>query len=277
MSTSMIRSMVIFMVGAVGLMPAAAGAGEGNLDVGGHSAYVWRGQVYNDDPVLQPSFTASTDWGLSFNAWGNFNLTDKLGADVEHEFNEVDLTVSFAFPLESFNIEVGLAEYVFPHSTTETEGATEEETVTVAAKGTRDVFVSAGLNTILSPTLTVSYDLDEVDGFYAQLEISHSIEIAPGLEVGLSLWAGGGDGDYNTYYFGNDAGIDVDKTALNDGNAKLKLDYTLSSALCLSGYVQYTTLLSSDIKDAADALGKAEVLYNDGDIVLGGVSASYTF
>ena len=44
------------------------------------SAYVWRGQVLNDEGVVQPSATISKG-GFSLNYWQNFALTEHITGD----------------------------------------------------------------------------------------------------------------------------------------------------------------------------------------------------
>jgi len=264
MSKTTCMRLAVVLACAIVSVPMSVLAAEGSLSVGGHSGYLWRGQLYNDEAVLQPSFTAATDFGLSFNAWGNYNLTDNLGDDVKNEFNEVDLTVSYDIPIEALSLSVAVAEYVFPHTTVEDDAGVRN-----SAPGTREVQVTAGLDeVILAPSLLVAYDFDEADGFYASLSISHSLELADGLSLDGALAIAAASSDYNLYYFG------VDDDALNDATATLSLGYEIMENLSLGAYVTYAKLLDSDIEDAADA---SDALFNDGDIVVGGVTAEYSF
>lgn len=253
---------------ALALSAGHAAAAEAELGVTANSAYVWRGQVLNDEAVLQPSLTVSTDYGLSFNVWGNVDLTDNLGDDRKNEFNELDPTITYTLPIEAASIDIGYVEYLFPHQTLEVEGAAEGETTTESYPGTREVFVSAGLDVLLSPTLAVYYDFDEAEGVYGVASISHSMDLVDKLSAEIALSVGYANEDYNAYYFG------VEENDFNDGNAKLTLTYAVLENLSLSGYVLYTKLLSSDIEEAADA---NEAYFNDGDVVSGGATVAYTF
>lgn len=253
---------------ALALVPPAARAADGNIDLAVNSAYVWRGQMYNDEAVFQPSVTVSTDYGLSFNTWGNWNLTDNQGTELRNEFCEIDLTLSYAKTLGMVECELGVAEYLYPHTVTEEDVAEGQPPSVHATPGTREAYLSAAFDVVLSPTIKVSYDFDEVNAFFAEASVSHSMELTEDLSAELMLSIGGGDKDYNTVYWG------VDEAAVNDGNAKLSFAYNLSESLTLGAYVQYTKLLDSKIEDAADA---SESLVNDGDIVFGGGSLSYSF
>jgi hypothetical protein len=257
------RWLGVVLGGVLSLLPLAAGAADATLQADVLSAYVWRGQVLNDELVVQPSLTAETDYGLSLNVWGNFNTTDRVSPENEREFSEIDLNAAYSRRVSFFTLGVGFYQYLFPNQTV-TDDVTSNS---AAALPTREVYVSAALeDVILQPTLTVYYDVDAVNGFYGSLGISHSFELTKELSLDLSASIGAADSEYNSVYFG------VDEDALNDGNARASVSYALMESLTLTGYIQYTTLLDSDIKDAADV-----TYFNEGDIVWGGGSLAYSF
>ncbi len=260
------RWMGVVLGGVLALLPLAAGAASATLQADVLSAYVWRGQVYNDELVVQPSLTAETDFGLSFNVWGNFNTTDRFSPETEQEFSEVDLNVAYSRKVSFVTLGIGCGEYLFMHQV----GFDEAQSNAVPVAGTRDVYISAALeDVILAPTLAVYYDFDEVDGFYASLGISHHFGLTTELGLDLSASIGAADAEYNNAYFG------INEDALNDGNVKAAISYALTESFNLSAYVQYTKLLDSDIEDAADAEDSG--YFNDGDIVSGGASIAYSF
>ena len=95
------------------LSPTAGWAADASVDAALLSAYVWRGQVINNEMVLQPAFTAASEWGLRLNAWANMDLTDKV--DQKGEINEIDLLAAYSPKIEGpVSFEIGLAEYAFP-------------------------------------------------------------------------------------------------------------------------------------------------------------------
>jgi hypothetical protein len=261
----MTATRIMFTVVCVaGLLPATLKAAEASLDLPVNSAYVWRGQVYNDEPVLEPSLTVSTQYGLSFCAWANFNLTDSLGKDSEKEFNEVDLTVSYDIPVKVLDLTVGVGEYTYPHQTIQ-----EDDGNVRATPGTREVYVTAGKKDLpLSPSASVYYDCDEVNGFYGLVSVSHGFEITKEFSIDATLSLGAANTDYNEVYFG------VDDNALNDGNAKVGASYAFNESISLGGYVMYTYFLDSSIRDAAKA---NDAYFNKGDILSGGISLGYSF
>ena len=229
------------------------------LDVPVLSAYVWRGQVLNDEAVLQPSLTVSKN-GFSINAWANYNAAGSYSGDNEGKFSEMDLTASYSYSAGPATLGLGIAQYTFPNQTIETE------TGTAAYPETSEVFASIGLPEIpLAPTLTVYRDLDVIEGFYAVLGIGHSFTLTDNASLVASASLGAGDKDYNTGYFGED------KDALNDANVGLALPIAVLENLTIKPAVSYTYLPDSEIGDAGEAI------YGDDNQLVGSVTASYAF
>ena len=236
-----------------------------DAEVSIYSAYVWRGQVINDELVAQPSLTASKG-GFSFNAWGNFDLTDNIettsSTDTEGEFSEIDLTLSYALPLDGdVSVEVGYIEYIFPK-----QGDSEQATV-VEDTDTREVYVSAGLDVPLAPTLSANWDVDEADGgLYLTLGLSHSVDLVEeslSAELGFSISYA--TEDYNEFYFG------VNDDEWNDGNISLSTTYSANESCSITGLIQYSWLIDSTIERAAKAT------YFDDNELWGGITLAHAF
>jgi hypothetical protein len=217
------------------------------------SAYVWRGQVLNDEAVIQPAATI-TKGGFALNTWGNFNLTDEATGDAE--FSEVDLTLSYSRAVGPVTIGAGLIEYLFPNQTLMEEGY----------PGTREGYLSATFSSLpVVPALAVYYDFGEADSFYALASLAYSAKLGETLSLGLNASLGYGAADYNAFYFG------VDEAALNDANFGISLAVTPSASLTVTPAYQYTMLVDSDIEDAAAGL------YKDKDQSIFSLKATYTF
>jgi len=165
------------------------------------SKYVWRGQLLNDDFVMQPS--VGFGYGnLSASLWGNVDMTDYH--DTDWEFTEYDWTVGYADKvpgLDFLNYSVGMIYYHFPSETF----------------STTEVYAGLGLDMPLSPTVTVYRDIDEADATYVAFSISHSVEkifeLSPEMPVGMTASAsiGWGNKAYNDYYWSG-----LEENALND-------------------------------------------------------------
>ena len=133
------------------------------------SSYVWRGQVLNNDFVVQPQLTAS-QYGVSLNVWGNYDLGDNwLG--ISSDFSEFDISLAYTLPLDvnEMSIDVGIISYTFPAN-----GKSNIEGLGTNKESTTELFASA---TVLSwrdyviPSLTFFGDIDEVDGTYILFDI----------------------------------------------------------------------------------------------------------
>ncbi len=135
-------------------LPTAAGGIQAEVDLQFLSSYVWRGGTVTDGAVFQHSLNLSGEnspWNV--NIWGNIDLTDANG--LRGNYLEVDLTVSYAFELDSgFGADIGLAHYIFPHYS---PGETTEG------------YLSLGWDLPVAPSLTIYYDFGQVNDYYANL------------------------------------------------------------------------------------------------------------
>lgn len=244
-------------------MPAAAfGPLDASASLGLFSKYVWRGIVATDDPVLQPELSASF-LGFSAGVWGNMDLTDIHGTELnpdgqQGEFNEIDYTLGYgaAFPFLDFG--AGLIHYAFPNSD---------------ASATTEFYVSAAAHVLFSPSVTLYYDIDEIDGGYIELGASHSVALSPMTNLDLAATVGYGSSDYVSGYFGSPAAAKALST-LDSGPTDLSLTasipYQPLPIVTLTPSVTYTTLMG-DAKDITDAAG------GDKDAFFFGVTAGVSF
>ena len=191
--------------------------------------YLWRGQTLNDDPVFQPGLSMAYG-GLSAGIWGSMELTDIYGT--KDEFTEIDLYADYSADVpgvEGLGFSVGFVYYDFPN-TTFTE--------------TTELYWGFGLDTILSPSVTVSHDIDSADGgIYISAGIGHTIELGEDSPVAIDLGAsyGWGNKEYNNYYWG------VDKDLSNDLSFSAAMPIDIDG-WCITPSVNYTVLIDSDIK-----------------------------
>ena len=212
--------------------------------------YVWRGIRVVDGPVLQPS--ASLGYGgLSVGGWGNMDLSGIN--DQDNNFTEIDLTVDYSWTWGSLNLAVGSVYYTFPHSS--------------ANASTLEVYGSAGLDVLLSPSVTLYQDVDEAGGSYATFKVGHTFAdlFRPLDSVPISLKLGGslayGSSGFNEFYYStNSAG-------LADGVLTASLPVRVSKDLLLSPGVNYSTMLDGDIRDSLQ----------EPDSFWAGVTLSYSF
>lgn len=202
---------------------------EAAAEVDVYNAYVSRGQVNNDRPVVQPQIEL-TKYGVYFNVWGNLDLTDRVTG--RRDFSEVDLTVGYKLPLEQVEIRLGLIDYLYPN---------------LSSPETREVFgIFEYPNAILTPRLECYYDFVQARGMYLFAVLEHEfafrgdkLRLTPGVSSG---W---GSCPYNNYFFRTDKG------ALNDGNVYAELEYDLTESLTVGVSAFYMWLYDADIRDGA--------------------------
>lgn len=210
-STIVLTTFTLFGLAAA---PASADA-DYALDFA--SAYVWRGITFTDGAVWQPSVTASNDSGFSLNVWGNLDIDD--ANDMSGEFNEIDLTASYGFGSDAVSAEVGFIEYLFPN----TEFA-----------GTRELYLSLGFDVAASPSVSVYYDIDEVQDFYANVGVSFGGDVSDALAWSVDVSAGFAGDDFAAAYGGTSGGM-------YDGNVTFGL-----SGGAWSAFVSYVDALDDD-------------------------------
>jgi len=209
------KSAILLTATMLGLAAAPATAADYALDFA--SAYSWRGITFTDGAVFQPSVTASNDSGFAINVWGNLDIDD--ANDMSGEFNEIDLTASYGFGTDAVSAEVGFIEYLFPNT---------------AFAGTREVYLTLGLDMTASPSVSVYYDVDEVKDFYANVGVSFGGATSSAMEWSVSISAGYAGDDFAAAYGGTTGG-------LYDGNVTASV-----SGGAWSAFVSYIDALDDD-------------------------------
>jgi len=202
-----------------------------SADVTVASKYVWRGLRLTDDPVLQPSLTVDYK-AVSLNLWGNTDLTDINGTP--GETNELDYTLDYSFSVNKVNLVIGVIQYTFPHT---------------AFEPTTEIYGSAGLDMLLSPTVTLYYDSDEVGGLYGTLGISHSFplgDVYRGISSSLDLSGsiGYATSDWNEGYYG------VNGSGLVDLLLAAGLSIPIDEYLLFGPFISFSQVVDSDLQDA---------------------------
>lgn len=229
-----------------------------DLGVDIYSHYVWRGMLLTDDPVIQPSVTLGFA-GFALNVWGSIDTTDlnEGGAGgPTYRMQELDYTLSYDITVADLvNLGVGYIEYTFPGT---------------GLERTSEVYASVGLDVILAPSLTVYWDFDEIEGFYANFSIGHTFELTESLGLSLGASLGWGDKNYFEGYFG--AWADPE-SSLADYSFSASLDYAVNDNFSISFILAYSDFVETDVAEAAEA-----GYYNDDEAsIYGGVSFSYSF
>ncbi|MBN2161904.1 MAG: MipA/OmpV family protein [Pontiellaceae bacterium] len=226
------------------------------------SSYVWRGQVYNNDAVLQPQITVS-HMGFSLNVWGNYNLAGKDCGGVSSDFSEIDFSLAYNVPfnLSDMEIVVGATHYTFPNT---------------GVESTSEVFVNGAITTFedlvvpVIPSVTLFGDVDEARGTYVLIDVCAPYEVSEYLKVSGGVSMGYGNTSYNDFYFPNGP-ASSQEAGFNDYNFYGTVDYALTDSVTASFNLTYTMLEGGAIEDAARGI------YDAKEKIWGGVNVAYDF
>jgi hypothetical protein len=212
-------------------IPAFAQPAEPQSQVGAdlvlYSKYIWRGMVWDEDPVLQPDLWMTVG-RLTMTFWGSMDLTD-AGGDFEGQFNEwdgyIDVDLGARGPL-SF----GAGMYYMNFLGSSGFGSS-----------TAELGASTSADVIGNPTLRAYWDIWQYHGVYANMSLSHDVALGPSA-LSLSASAGWGDHRHNGI-----SGAIADGGLL-DFQAGAAYPISLGAFLTLTPSVQYSALLQDDIR-----------------------------
>ena len=228
------------------------------------SAYIWRGQeLSRDSIVIQPSMTVSY-MGFSGNLWGNLD-TDQYKSDEDNNWNETDFTLSYGKGFGMLSVEGGYIYYGL-------DGCDD----------TQEIFLTLGLDTFLSPSLTVYKDIDSYSHWYFLLGISHAFEITERVSLELSgsvsYLLSKDEDDYPE--IGSDGVPTGDEFEnFHDGVISANLPIAVAKYITITPSLAYTFPLSSDASDEMEwrSAGFRAKTSGDDNFIYGGVTVSMAF
>lgn len=277
--TALIVSLLVLGFGAFASTPlfAAEEKPTGDATVAVLSKYVWRGYEFSRNSiVVQPSLTIGYK-GFSANIWGNMDTNPYFsgtGSDKSYSssLNETDLTLLYSKTLGLFNLGAGYIYYGLGPLNQDAADRLDSQ----------EIFASVGLNTILSPTLTVYKEIDHYRNWYFLLGVSHIFEL--NKMVSLKLGATASyllSTDETTYpkFDGNALPTNEKFSNFHDGSLTMCLPVKVTSYITLTPTISYVFPLSSDAKDEMKGFGLsgAKPADRDSSYVYGGLVASFTF
>ncbi len=214
---------------------------EGDVYAGVFDKYLWRGFDLSDGrPVVQAGADLSSGkFTLSY--WTNWQLKSSNNI-TSGEANETDIILDYSTDLgEMLSVSVGNIWYALD-----------------GAEDTNELYLSATVNTLLSPTIAIYYDWDacEEEGLYFTADISHSFDLSEDLSLGLgALVSYNNHSDYAVGDFGG----------FHNYELSIGLDYALTDQISVSPSFVYSEGLSSAAREAIDSE------------MLGGVNVTFTF
>ncbi len=254
---------VVFLAGAV---PAFCQEERPNADLSVSllSAYIWRGQQLSKNSlVIQPSATFSYK-GFSANIWANYDTDLYKDIKALDNLTETDYTLSYEQDFGFLSASVGYIYYALDQ-----------------ALDSQEFYVSATLNSFLSPTLTVYREFAHYPSTYLTLEVSHSFPVVKDVSLDVSLLGSAlFSDDADAYPDPDDP--DDEFSGLHHGKAAVSMTIPVSAFVngeaaryfTITPEVDWVFPLSGDgSKDMSHrALGS-----KDNNFIYGGVTVSFTF
>jgi hypothetical protein len=249
-----IAAAFILMISA-GVVYADGPKTSGYASVDTLSSYVWRGQKLSHGWVVQPS--AGINYGgFGANLWANYDSDSRLdegnGHEGHGEFTETDITLNYSHSFYKLSLSGGYIYYALND-----------------APDTQELYISAGYDVLLNPTLTVYYDYDEGRGAFIVASIGHSFEVLKGINLNL-----GASASYNVK--NKVMGVDADGNDFSNfynGELSSSLNIPVWKAITVTPKIAYSFPLSADARNAIRSISDD----HKRDVVYGGVNITLSF
>lgn len=237
-----------------------------NLAVAALSKYVWRGfEVTRNSMVLEPSMTVAYK-GFSANVWGNLD-TDYYGSGPNsgtNFWNETDFTLAYDWTMGPVGMTAGYIYYAF-------DGLPD----------TQEVFARAAWHVLLTPTLSIYRDYQNLAGWYITLGVSHTIPITEKIGVSLGAQAGYLDAaDASSYAEVNASNwtyTDKSFNGFHDGLLSVSVPIQANKYITVTPVLNYSFPLSGKSADLIEIRSLNGGGSGDNNFVYGGVTVSMAF
>ncbi|MFC1461970.1 hypothetical protein ACFLQU_00050 [Verrucomicrobiota bacterium] len=238
---------------------AATVESQVELDVKVATAHLWRGQILNDDSVIQPSLTVTAgDWAL--NLWGTWDIDATTNSSARQR---IDTTIEYSWIRDNHILTPGLTAYVYHDATYAMEDDTVEASLEYAYLVIKPATRTTPEEILLIPSITLNYDFGEINGLYSSVAFQRSFKLAEDqMTLNLRVDLGAADKKYANAKFSYAAtgtstnDFTPDSAGLIDLTLTASAPVALNERWSLTPSFKFMTLLDSDIKDAADAAGE---------------------
>lgn len=227
-----------------------------DIGVGLLSKYVWRGfELSKDSLVVQPSITVGYK-GFAANMWSNLDTSqhDAIYTDNglnSSNLNETDLTLSYDGSVDMISYGVGYIYYGID-----------------TGEDSQEIYATASLDVLLSPTLSIYRDVDHLPGWYVSLGASHSFSLRDDLSLDL--------GGYVSFLSADDASSYADSkggsySEFHDGKLSVSMTYSFAEYFTITPELDYSFPLSSEAKTLLKGVN------DEYDFIYGGVTVGMSF
>jgi len=231
-----------------------------DLDVKVATAHLWRGQILNDEAVIQPSVTITAgEWAL--NLWGTWDIDETTNSSARQR---IDASLEYSWMKDNHILTPGMTAYIYHDAG---YGQAENDTVEAFLEYTylviRPATQQESEKILLIPSLRINYDFGEIDGFYSSLTLQRSFGLVDDqMDLSLRMDIGMADESYAQAKFSYPAtgtstnGFTPDGAGLTDISITAETPIVLNETWSVTPSIKFMTLLDSDIKDAAEAAGE---------------------
>jgi len=238
---------------AVLIAGACAGARGAQVELGGElemsvrSDFVWRGEVISDDPVIQPAAMVYAD-NLSAAARGTWALSSD---DDDTWDSRGDLVLDYTAAWRKQLLSAGAIAYIYHDSGVGSQDDTFE------------AYLGYSVDVPTLPAVTVYYDFQEIEGWYAEFSVGHSFRLGSdrlSLDLGASVAAADEEYVRNVFVVPADEdtgfeGARAEEAGLVDLELSARIVIKLEERFAVTPGYTYSCLLDSDLRDVADAAG----------------------
>jgi hypothetical protein len=194
-----------------------------------NSRYIWRGIIFEDNPVAQPSLWASFR-SLTLSLWSNHVLGQEIGVGIG---DEIDFTVAHEHDWRLLTSGLEFAYYLYPGE--DESPATGEFTLSVSR--------SIGL---LTASTRHTFDVLEYRGaYFGDASLSFEHEPLQGLDFEMKALAGWASAEFNEAYIG------ISRSALNLAGMELAATIRVAGPLYVRPHAEACFILDHTIADVA--------------------------
>jgi hypothetical protein len=225
----MYGTFALFMCGEIPL-PVREGV-RLDMESSARSRFVWRGEMWTDDPVFWQTVTLRWRNFRSYNFF-NVDLTDINGE--RYELNEYDYILDYTFRFRHFSAAPGVLHFSSPTNFFKP-----------STKITLDLRVFSGWN----PRLRVRIDTEHSRGSYYIFSAARRLAL-PGGRLAVDLAAELGLSQPR-YYRSHLSG----RIAATDALLRAYLPLDLGKGYTLTPFAEFTSLLDHSVREAQEATG----------------------
>ncbi|MFH0947945.1 MAG: hypothetical protein V1833_03000 [Elusimicrobiota bacterium] len=200
------------------------------IDADYNSKYVWRGIIYNDVPVIQPSVWFSLN-DFTFSIWSNFIAGNEYN---QGKIDETDFTLLYVYEWQKISFEPSINIYSYPN---------QEESPTTGESSLK-ISYPLGLINIYTEH---SFDIMKCSGsYYAALGMELEHKISSRLSMNGSVSAGYGSSKFVDTY------LDVSKTTLNTVIGSFSFTDELPLKFYIKPHLEINRILNNRLSKQVD-------------------------